>query len=292
MERNNQILNYNANVNLTVKKRKEAEILDAKVNELSDDVLAKTDPELPAISLYMEKAYFESLWLLMESLSMTQRALRFWSLSSVDEIKQALQNKPPSLLDTATLSSIRTRLLKSYASAVEKFGKEPQQFSGIKYPLSPAEKRRWTNHPQNKTIIKIPPTFRATTAEQSPFYGKCNVRLHTVRFFAKGLTTNAKTVLVMLTHLGEDTIVDRNDQAHVWVHEQIKLQFQYQLSDMAFDVPGGVDGRIGEKTQDKYALVGPFASWLIEVNPSYNTGVNIKGVTDAWLEFGGVFESF
>ena len=291
LDRNNQILTYNANVNLLIKKRREAIIMDAKAVELSDEVLAKTDPDLPAISIFMERSYSESLWLLLESLSMTQRALRFWSLSTVDEIKEALQDKPPSLLDAATLSFVRTRLLKSYGEAVERFGKEPQTFSGIRHHLSPAELRRWTHHPQKKTIVEIPPVFRGTTAEQSPFYSKCNVRLHCVRFFAEGVTTKTETLLVILTHLGEETIVDTNDKAHTWVHEQIKVQFQYRLADRAFNVPSTVDGKIGEQTTNKYAMVGPFASWLIDVNPLYNTDIEMNEVSDAWLEFDGVFDS-
>ncbi|KAM0553383.1 hypothetical protein ACHAPJ_007397 [Fusarium lateritium] len=299
LQRNNHILMYNSTVNLILKKKQEAKASEAQAAQFSDEALATIDPDLPAISIFMERIYSESLWLLLESLSMTQRALRFWSLTQVDEIKEALKNKPPALLDSTTLSHVRTRLLKSYEKAVERAGKEPQPFSGIKYPLSATEIRRWINHPQMKTIVKIPPVFRETSSEKHPFYGKANVRLHTVRFFAKkadvdGETplVDGETLLVKLTHLGEETIVNPSNKAFTCVHEQIKLQFQYRVKDMAFNVPGTVDGNIGEKTQGKYAMVGPFASWLVDVDPLYNTGVDLSGVTEAWFEFSGEFDSF
>jgi hypothetical protein len=143
-----------------------------------------------------------------------------------------------------------------------------------------------------QTIVRLEPAFRDTTAEENPFYGKANVRLHTVRFFAKGVRIPGETMQVLLTHLGEEVIVDTKNQPHTWIHEQLKVQFQCRVADMSFTGPGTVDGTIGAKVQGKYAMVGPFASWLVDVNPAYNTGIDIMNVSHAWLEFSGEFDSF
>jgi hypothetical protein len=113
-----------------------------------------------------------------------------------------------------------------------------------------------------------------------------------VRFFAQGITAPADTVSVQLRHLGDETVVDTNDIPHRFLHEPITLNFQYRVADMSCSGPGTVDGVIGNRPgKDQFAPVGPFATWLVEINPAYNKGVNLEGVTDAWFEFAGTFQS-
>lgn len=299
------VLRYNATIALIQKKEQEACAFEQQSVELSSQVLKDATADLPSSTLFMEQCYAESLWILLESFSRTQRALRFLTLSPATEdvIGKTLRGNPT---DFDALHTLRTKLLQAYADGIEAAGKNPQHFEGVRHYLTAGELGRLKGGKDSSSaldggavVVKIPPATRKTTADESPFHGMCNVRLKTVRFFARGAAVGdgVQIMTVFLTHLGEETIVDFADTQHVFVHDRIRLQFRYRVADMGYSGPGTVEGNIGEAVAgngggDDFALVGPFASWSIELSQRHNPGLSLQSVEEAWLEFGGTFRSF
>lgn len=292
LERNEHIMLYNANIDLFYKKQADIKAATSQLASLTDQVLSTIDPDLPGAAIFMERTYYDSMWILLETLYMSQRALGFWTGMNKNHIAKALKAKPQGFLDAATLGYVRTRLLQAYKNEVENKSHSPQIFPKIKVPVPDRQLSFWKRSKDMKVMIKIPPAMKLTSLEDNPFAGKCDVRLKTVRFFAKGVTGKTTTLKVVLTHLGVETIVDSNDVAHPFTHEKVKLDFEYNTADMTYDF-ASTDGNIGKQsTSDVYALVGPFASWLVEIVPQYNPGVSLQGVTSAWFEFNGEYYTF
>lgn len=116
LERNNLLLQYNATIALVQKKQAEADSFEEHAKQSSSQILGSTTPALPWSTLFMEQCYTESLWILLESFSRTQRALRFWTLSSPDLIASTLRGDPT---DFDALHTLRTKLLEAYANGIE-----------------------------------------------------------------------------------------------------------------------------------------------------------------------------
>lgn len=266
--------------------------LQERSSDLSDAVLAGTDPNLPGIAIMMQQLHAESLWALLEGLYMTQRALRFHSLAVDTELFPPTTSQNLSALDSATLGMVRTRLLRSYRNSIEETGRNPQQFVKICYYLTEADLKRWKRQVNMKTIIDIPPVYHETPIRDHSLAGRSNIRLDTVRFFVEGLKTTCPTVTLTLTQLGTEIIVDHRNKQNEFQHEQVRLQFQYQAGTMSLVESGTVDGNLSKNFNDPYAKIGPFASWMLEIDPRYNPGVNIKEATSAWFEFSGEFYTF
>ncbi|GAV98937.1 serine protein [Lentinula edodes] len=292
IKRNQSILDYNASVNILVKHKERVVALQEKSSDLSDAVLAGTDPNLPGIAIMMQQLHAESLWALLEGLYMTQRALRFHSLAVDTELFPPTTSQNLSALDSATLGMVRTRLLRSYRNSIEETGRNPQQFVRIRYYLTEADLKRWKRQITMKTIIDIPPVYHETPIGDHSLAGRSNIRLDTVRFFVEGLKTTYPTVTLTLTQLGTEIIVDHRNKQNEFQHEQVRLQFQYQAGTVSLVESGTVDGNLSKNFNDPYAKIGPFASWMLEIDPRYNPGVNIKEATSAWFEFSGEFYTF
>lgn len=285
---------YNANINLFYKKQEDLKAATSKLSSLTDEILSNIDPDLPGAAIFMERTYYDSMWILLETLYMSQRALNFWTTSSTDWIADALKAKPQSFLDAATLSYVRTKLLQAHKNELEDKGNNPQKFPPIKIPMPDRQLSFWKRSKDMKVMVKIPAAMKETSLDDHPFAGKCDVRLNTVRFFAEGVTVTGKTDMlrVNLTHLGVETIVDAKNKAHSFTHDQVKLDFEHNITDMTYNEKI-TEGNIGKQsTKDVYAHVGPFASWIVEAVPQYNPGVSLKNVTAAWFEFTGEYYPF
>lgn len=296
LRRNDAIMQYNNAANLWLKKHEEMSELDIQ-RTLAGEPRATQDPDLPAVAMFMEQSYNRMLWATMENLYLTERALRFWTLDDTPIIQPGLGNNPASNMTHATLSNISNDLLTAYSKAHEQRGIKPSHFNGIKVHLNPEGLKQLKS--TGEAFLTIPPVESWTTTQENSFAGKCCVRLTKARFFLKfkDAPSADSRILVAVTHLGRETILDTAHTHHSFLHDQIYMHFKYpsNLADNPHSFKPGeyedtIDADIGEKTNAEYALVGPFTTWRIQVPKELNDkGLNLDGVDDGFFHFEGMF---
>ncbi|KJK66773.1 hypothetical protein P875_00127901 [Aspergillus parasiticus SU-1] len=145
--------------------------------------------------------------------------------------------------------------------------------------------------------------------DQDTFGGHADIRLSEIRLWLLGATVDntgsrsdrPKSLSINLQHMGKETIEDPARNRFFFSHETVALSFEYRVD----EVPDfnhartsavqskqnlGSDHHIGS-TVDKNTLasIGPFATWKILVicGGGMNPGLNMDGVTEAFLEFRG-----
>ena len=76
--------------------------------------------------------------------------------------------------------------------------------------------------------VTIPPVYK-DTRPKNDFSGCCNVRIYCARFGIAGLVAKSKTahVTVRLRHSGKETIVDRHNAAHAFVHDPVETVYSF-----------------------------------------------------------------
>ncbi|KAL7787097.1 hypothetical protein V8C37DRAFT_391001 [Trichoderma ceciliae] len=134
--------------------------------------------------------------------------------------------------------------------------------------------------------------------EAKEFAGMADIRLTKVRVFFTGAKTGATiggkgqkhTLQVKLTHMGDEVLTTTSAANFKFTHATLEVGFKYILEDGTYTGPGTLSGIIGSDAEkDRYALVGPFATWQIEIKKAYNSGLDLSGVTEAWMEFEGEY---
>ncbi|CAN9474366.1 unnamed protein product [Alternaria alternata] len=293
-QRNTAVLHYNASLNLWYTNQKQKVYYQTQRDTLSDTVIKTIDPSLPAVTIFMEKAYTDSVATVMHALYRTQRSYRFTALTADSPLSKSLQGSPITQIRHADLVRANANILKAYWDAMDASGSEPQEFHGLVYPLPHAE---WeTVQDTMATYLNIPSVTSDLSESTSPFAKMANVRLTRVRLFVPGAKTASGMLRVALTHNGTETIVDTTDAPYSFFHSPISRTFKYRLTDGAFDssVDGAVDGVIGvrkaAKTEDAFTLVGPFTTWYISLVG--NDGLDLSQASSAYLKFDGSFFPF
>jgi len=140
--------------------------------------------------------------------------------------------------------------------------------------------------------VKIPAVYEHTNTE-SEFAGCCNVRIYRVRFGITGLIARRQAyVNVNLKHKGQETIVDRKNVGHVYVHDPISISYSFSLnSDGKIDVLD--NGNVAEADVDEpaknYAAPGPFPvdGWVVDLRASTLNALDFSKVTEAYFDFCG-----
>src|SRR5262249_54861691 len=140
-------------------------------------------------------------------------------------------------------------------------------------------------------LVPIPPVRAKTSSAESPFHGKCNVRIMGVRVWLTFADESAYQgeITIDLTHSGPEQIVSQNDDLFSFVHEPIRKTFQYIAATKGIKQ----EPIFGSLAKDgMYGLVGPFTRWRIQVNPTQNVGLDISTITGATLVFRGASYDF
>ena len=124
------------------------------------------------------------------------------------------------------------------------------------------------------------------------FAAMVNVGLTKVRLFLEDAYTRNGVLRVTLTHAGNEVIYDQHQKAIQFHHERLNVGFHYRIQGNDYKGPGTSDGDIGREDRtgnDRFSLVGPFASWWVDVRPENSPGLDLSKVTKATLEFEGVY---
>jgi hypothetical protein len=295
-QRNTAVLHYNACVNLWYTNQQHKAYYTDKRDSLSDTVIKTINPDLPAINIFVQKAYSDAVVAVMEALYRAQRSYRFTALTIASPLSASLQGGPPSAMRHADLVRARSGILKAYMDAMDAWGRGPQDFHGVMWPLGDDE---WgAMRTTQGAFVTIPPATPGLSEAQHPFAGKSNVRVTAVRLFVTGGARTASGFLsAKLTHSGAETIVDAAGRQFQFYHNPITREFRYRIAAGEFEpaVDGTVEGDISgggvtTDARDRYALVGPFTTWSIDLGS--NGGLDLSDATGAYLKFYGKFYSF
>jgi hypothetical protein len=298
VDRNNQILNYNATVLLMLRDQQLITQAQADEQTLTDQQLEKMHPGLPSLASFMSGVYYAARSQVMETLDLTARAFRFWALSEEDLLASAYGGKAPPEIDSTALVAAQDAILGSYQQAIESFGTNASSF-----PAAPADQGLIVQVPAaqvallgltNQLMVTLPVVTPATTAAASPFAGMADVRVMLVRVWIDGAKTSNGALQVHVTHTGRETLCDTSGNPYRFTHEPIAKLFRYTIAtgEIIEEANFGCAQTSSTGTTELYAAVGPFTTWQIQVKSADNIGLDLSDVTGVRLEFHGTNLAF
>jgi hypothetical protein len=297
LERNNKIINYNSIVNLIINYNNQIKSNKDKIQALNDQELKNIKPELPALTTFVSKVYHEARSQVLQELYLAAKAYRFWALSDRNLLSQAIGSTPVSDITSLILLNVQSAIITGYTDAVQEKGRDSQKF-----PANPDEKGVIYNFPlkklpdyinqlrkDNEIYFNIDKVDNKTSIKQSAFAGFADIRLLKVRPWIIGAKTSNNLLQVEIIHEGHEEIVNRSGIPFYYEHDRVTTKFIYHLdTNEIFE-----DGDLGMKEINSvYAQIGPFTGWHLIVDPNYNDGLDLSGVTDIQIEFHGTNYSF
>jgi hypothetical protein len=97
-------------------------------------------------------------------------------------------------------------------------------------------------------------------------------------------------LMVYITQDGYETVVDQLGNPHTFRHDAKDFQFEYmpnKVKTRADCVDANMFGQQILCHNLSSTPVGPYAAWTIRLQPSSNQVLDLGGVEEAWVEFGG-----
>lgn len=295
-ERNNHILQYNAQVIVALKNHQLIDSLTAEDATYTDKVLSTMDPALPDMVSFMSRTYYTARQQIMEFMDLTQQAYRFWSLSDAQIISSTFSGSLPSL-DASALLAAKSDLLTKTDKALEHFGSNAQHFpdkpgqEGLVVTVGQAE--RSVLQYLNLMTVSLSAPSLTTGKTESVFAGMCDVRISRVRLWLDGVKTDQDTLSIHITHTGGEEIYDQADNRFTFTHEPVTKLFIYNLKTKQIfeDANFGVEQSADQATNE-YAALGPFTQWQFKIDPALNPGLDLSGLSAARIEFHGTNYAF
>ncbi|KAH6604997.1 serine protein [Trichoderma cornu-damae] len=321
IERNNAVLNYNATVALLAKYRCENDAHDATIQSLGHLELAALDLNSPLMEVIMGKIYTDMLLNTQQWLYKAQRAYNFATSNMDNVVGEFLGKCSLSQYNHELLGDAQEELDNAFQLGRDAAGKARQPFPTIRVDLDDDYVQAVKDSGQDGELLTVrlsPPKSGDESGSESDdggddegllpdldaqveakeFVGMADIRLTKVRVFFAGAETEAAvdgngdkhTLHVTLTHMGDEVLTTTSGASFKFTHASLQVGFKYILENGAYTGPGTLPGVIGSDTEkDGYALVGPFATWLIDVKKEYNPGLDLSRVTDVWMEFEGEY---
>lgn len=154
---------------------------------------------------------------------------------------------------------------------------------------------------RHKVVFKIP-------FDSSAFRRMVNVRLTQVRPWLLGAkvkadTSNETVLVVRVTHMGDEIMLDSPRKLHEFSHEPVNFTIRYNcakvtdldtsnyqavLSEQNIQSNYGYTGGAGgAPLPTSIAAIGPFATWQIEILEDDNEGLDLYGLSQVVIEFYG-----
>jgi hypothetical protein len=284
--RNEAILRFNTQIaDLAGVKARRAEA-SAQKSQADTLIASNADPMGAELASFAGNAFRASKELCVEQLYLTGKAAVFYSLDRSFNVFDIIRNLGAGTdLDWSAFQTGADQVVKHLQTAEERFGQDtiafPQDTSqpGAAIVVRNADGSSLTKLSEG-IAFTIAPAFRTTTKDQSPFYGMADVRITRVRVWVEGARTSDNELTVLLTQLGQETIVNLQNQALEFVHSEVGTRLVYDLNSKL--VRSGGDIRLPES---KYAAVGPFGTWVVKVLTRDNRGLDLSAVKEVRVEF-------
>lgn len=267
----------------------------------------------------MNKIYTDMLLSTQQWLYKAQRAYNFATLNMDNVLGGFLGRFSLSQYDHELLSNAQEALDTAFQLGRDAAGKARQPFPTIRVALDDDYVQAVkASHKDGKLLtVRLAPPKSAegnkadddddddgllpdldTQVEAKEFRGMADIRLTKVRVFFAGAKTEATVdedgkehaLHMTLTHMGDEVLTTTSGASFKFTHAALPVGFRYILETGRYTGPGTLPGIIGANTeQDGYALVGPFATWQIDIKKGYNSGLDLSGVTKVWMEFEGEY---
>ncbi len=301
------VIDYNAAVVEMIATQSAIDAANHQHDVLTGGV-ATADPGTPASAGFMTTLYEHAKAYCIELIYLMSRAYAFWALDDYEPFAKLLVTQPDEI-DHALLSNLNTDLQAAVQTRKESLGREPETFPqagkrGIVVPLDASDlKRPLTGHPDERYAefdLSDLYATRSSSVAETPFVEKANVRVTGVRAWLPGAKTDSDRLLVLVTHLGDETLITETSVKFSAYHVDTEVHATFtvtagakEFDESAIIEPGQIrrvdpNGTIA----DDYAAIGPFATWRIRCDPKDHVNLDLSGVTSILLEFRGTHQDF
>ncbi|GKZ33662.1 hypothetical protein AbraIFM66950_003691 [Aspergillus brasiliensis] len=286
--RNSAVMDYSADVQLLVNYLEAIASLNSQKKDIVRDEYNGLGLGHPTLTAFMRTLYTNSLTTVQLWLQKMQQAYAFVALDETNIIGHAMDGFKFSQFTYDMLNHVRSDLDSYYAQRVESWGQSMQSLKGVTYPIFNVRQSLQNLTTDNNTIqVAITPaTINPNTQGLIFGEGRVDIRLTAIRCFIDGAKTDTGYLDLNLIHTGQEAIVDELGTVHRFDHQPVVTNFRYVIGTKDYTGPGTVDGIIGTaSTDDQYAMVGPFTTWQIMINPANNQGLDLSNAEDPYLEF-------
>ncbi|GCB24420.1 hypothetical protein AAWM_07305 [Aspergillus awamori] len=286
--RNSAVMDYSADVQLLINYLEAIVSLNSQKKDIVRDEYNLLGLEHPTLTAFMRTLYTNSLTTVQLWLQKMQQAYAFVALDETNIIGYAMNGFKFSQFTYDMLNHVRSDLDSYYAQRVEPWGQSMQSLKGVTYSVSNIRQDLQTLTADSNTIqVAITPeTINPNTQGLIFGEGRVDIRLTTMRCFIDGAKTDTGYLDLNLIHTGQESIVNEMGTVHSFDHQPVVTYFRYVIETKDYTGPGAVDGIIGTaSTDDQYAMVGPFTTWHILINPANNQGLDLSNAKDLYLEF-------
>ncbi|KAK0703601.1 hypothetical protein B0T26DRAFT_757133 [Lasiosphaeria miniovina] len=310
--RNGLIFKYNITLKLILSKLDEKAVYETKKTELANRQIKNDDPDLPAITAYVEGIYQASRSRVTRLLDILLRSLNFRMLIHSDVYDYAFQGTDPNHADhlddvplsltSIVLQAVRENIKTKFNKEVEYWGSEPAKFPddfdkdiGKRYFLNKYQRKALLGG-DHAAVFTISPVYKYS-ANGGDFVGCCNVRVYRVRFRLTGLAPASSLkkdedalVRFTLRQGGRETLVDRSNAKFEFDHDEVSTVFSFRVNGAGDTTPldnGNIAGSDIDNMATSYAAPGPFAEWTVDMSGTEFDKLDVTGVTEAYLDFCG-----
>lgn len=288
ISRNTQIILYNAMFSQFIQVSSERESKCQKLEKVKREGFKKMDPNLPEVASLVSQTYYSARRDLMETLVLTARAYRLWSLNDENIIADMYKKSPPEL-NCSFLNDCQSGFIKAYRRAVEEFGRNASVFpaeagqKGIELELTPLQVKSLKHN--NTVLVAINPATFQSKKSETPFYGYYNIRIDNVRVWVDGAQTRDNALHVNIQHTGAEQYVNADNKLLAFRHNPVTASFQYNTRTKEIYREGDMGWR--DEDAKKYALIGPFTTWRISLKCENNLDLKLSQVSGVVMEFHG-----
>lgn len=317
LRRNNAVLDYNSSIQLLLEALHTEEYCKSQADRLGERRL-RLDPNIPAIVFWLRKTRDNMRLALMQRMNYESRAIRYWGLRGDLEFSQ------PSPLRTAlqlrqsqqSLDNAFEQSLSNYASNIRVTWPRDDTQKGLFYKLNPSQlatlktPQASSNSSDKGSSSIYTVSIRLEPGNQPFGTGRADIRITQVRLWLAGVVvdeddTHRRLLQVEIAHTGDETFEDSNHSQFHFAHDLVNIQFSYDTakaqtieefdSKVVFGKQGiesNWSGGDQKPTATSFAAIGPFTNWRFAIKEAENTGLDMRHVTEAYIEFSGANRPF
>ncbi|KAJ9115812.1 hypothetical protein QFC22_004953 [Naganishia vaughanmartiniae] len=319
-QRNDAVIALNSTLQLLFRAKQDQAYYENQHSVLGQQKL-EIDPTLPSVCYWLKKSCTDMALLVLQTLNYGAHAVQFWG-----PLPPMTFDGSGGMPTSDNMLSFQTQLGEYFGRALKTLGSSvasrwpAKGCLGVLYRLTEGElfalKHATVNGTMHSVVLRhlVAPTA-STSASESDFAGQANVRVTQVRLWLPGVIVDAiddgtRPLKCTIIHYGDETIADPNSMVkpYHFVHDQLSIPWRYDTTGItSIEQCGGPHDQVTEEIltgcytphagsappgDDVYAPIGPFATWQITVNATYNTGLDMSPVNAAYLEFWGSNAAF
>ena len=297
--KNQQIINYNQLLKMLSKIKEDRSEANISISQWSKEALKEASFPM---AQYMDnmsvlRRYFQES--ILEIFHNVIKACSFWGLEDTSDLMAQIFGQYANVGITEELFKTGEQyVMMRYNRMIEQFGNEASLFpasnlvKGVVHHLTKEQVERLKQ--RNTVTFKIPIADYYTTMEENSFAGRACCRVREVRVWVEGVQTKDNYLAVNIIRMGDDPIVNVDNEVMNFKHVMRDTFFKYNLIDKTVQDKGNLGWDDIHVQSDKkiYALFGPFGRWKIQIDEKWNLGLDLPNISSVELEFFGMSYPF